>query len=186
MGSSQNFGGGAPNQFQHNIPPQHQSFGGPQSQSRSTLLPGQGSEPPESPPGSLNPGLLDNPYEDAGEYLRGQLNIPFDRAVNLYALPDPPGGTRPTQPLAILMKLAIYGSPHRKLTLREIYTALEERYEWFRNNTNDASWKNSIRHHLSLNKVFRNIQRPITEPGKGKYWVLDVSQGEGYKRERKR
>jgi len=39
---------------------------------------------------------------------------------------------------------------------------------------------------LSLNKVFRNVQRPITEPGKGKYWVLDVTDGEGYKRERKR
>lgn len=44
----------------------------------------------------------------------------------------------------------------------------------------------SIRHNLSLNKVFRNIQRPITEPGKGKYWVLDISDGEGYKRERRR
>jgi hypothetical protein len=39
---------------------------------------------------------------------------------------------------------------------------------------------------LSLNKVFRNIQRPVTEPGKGKYWVLDITDGEGYKRERKR
>lgn len=30
------------------------------------------------------------------------------------------------------------------------------------------------------------MPRPITEPGKGSYWVLDISSGEGYKRERKR
>ncbi|KAF9455753.1 hypothetical protein BDZ94DRAFT_1327410 [Collybia nuda] len=154
MGSSQNFGGGTPNQFQHNIPPQHQSFGGPQSQSRSTLLPGQGN----------------NPYEGAGEYSRSQLNIHSDWAVNLYALPDPPGGTRSTQPLAILMK----------------YTPLWRRDTNGSGIIHDASWKNFICHHLSLNKVFCNIQRPITEPGKGKYWVLNVSQGEGYRCKRKR
>jgi len=34
--------------------------------------------------------------------------------------------------------------------------------------------------------VFRHVPRPITEPGKGSYWQLDVSGGEGYKRPRKR
>ena len=32
--------------------------------------------------------------------------------------------------------------------------------------------------------MFQNKPRPITEPGKGSYWVLDVSKGEGYKRPR--
>lgn len=34
--------------------------------------------------------------------------------------------------------------------------------------------------------MFKHVPRPITEPGKGSYWQLDVSEGEGYKRPRKR
>jgi hypothetical protein len=83
-----------------------------------------------------------------------------------------------------LIKLAIFGSPQKQLTLQEIYRALIERFEWFRDNANENAWKNSIRHNLSLNKVFINIPRPITEPGKGTYWSLDLTRGEGYKRPR--
>lgn len=37
-----------------------------------------------------------------------------------------------------------------------------------------------------MNKLFRKLQKPITEPGKGSYWTVDTAAGEGNKRERKR
>ncbi|KAJ7732166.1 hypothetical protein B0H16DRAFT_1328947 [Mycena metata] len=119
-------------------------------------------------------------FPDAGEYLRSQLNLsPGAAQPSLWSLPDPPNGQKPSIPLPMLIKLAIYGNPKKRLTLQEIYAELAMRFEWFREHQNDAAWKNSIRHNLSLNKVFKNIQRPVTEPGKGSYWELDISGGEG-------
>ncbi|KAJ8588247.1 winged helix DNA-binding domain-containing protein, partial [Rhizopogon salebrosus TDB-379] len=112
-------------------------------------------------------------FEDAGPYLRETLRIPPYQDINLWALPDPPEGEKPNQPYPILIKLAIYGSPHKQLTLQEIYTTLEDRFQWFRERRNERAWKNSIRHNLSLNKVFKHAPRAITEPGKGSYWQLD-------------
>ncbi|KZT73587.1 winged helix DNA-binding domain-containing protein, partial [Daedalea quercina L-15889] len=92
---------------------------------------------------------------------------------------------KPNFPYSTLIRAAILGSPRGALTLQGIYRALEDRFEWFRNNRKDKAWKNSIRHSLSLNKLFRWVQRPITEPGNGSYWTVDFNAGEGNKRERK-
>ncbi|KAJ6553614.1 hypothetical protein DFH09DRAFT_1366218 [Mycena vulgaris] len=115
-------------------------------------------------------------FPDAGDYLRQQLNLPPNAPVNLWSVPEPAGGEKPSIPLPMLIKLAIY----------EIYTELASRFKWFNEHNQDQAWKNSIRHNLSLHKVFRSIQRPVTEPGKGSYWELDISGGESYKRPRKR
>jgi len=78
---------------------------------------------------------------DPGDNLRELLGL-MDRSqpINLDVLDDPPPGEKPNYPYPTLIKLAIYGSPRKRLTLQEIYQALETRFEWFKNST-DAAWK---------------------------------------------
>ncbi|KAJ6608653.1 hypothetical protein B0H10DRAFT_515771 [Mycena sp. CBHHK59/15] len=125
-------------------------------------------------------------YPDAGDYLRKQLQLPPDVPVSLWSIGEPANGGKPNVPLPMLIKLALYGCEKKKLTLQEIYREIIGRFRWFKEHQTQTSWKNSIRHNLSLNKVFKPEARPMSEVGKGCYWTLDVSQGEGNKRPRKR
>ncbi|KAJ7753958.1 hypothetical protein DFH07DRAFT_823762 [Mycena maculata] len=132
------------------------------------------------------PNLLLQNGEDTADYLRRQLCLSPSVPVDLWAIADPPDGEKPFASLPTLVKLAIYGSPQKRLTLQGICDALIERFSWFEEHRRDEAWKNSVRHNLSLNKVFRKLPRDVTHLGKGCYWVLDVSGGEGHKRPRKR
>ncbi|OCF40452.1 hypothetical protein I317_05755 [Kwoniella heveanensis CBS 569] len=71
------------------------------------------------------------------------------------------------------IRLVIAASPKRMMTLAQIYQAIEERWPWHA--TAGATWKNSIRHNLSLNDCFVNIERPTHEGngGKGGYWTVN-------------
>ncbi|KLO11546.1 winged helix DNA-binding domain-containing protein, partial [Schizopora paradoxa] len=106
--------------------------------------------------------------------------------ISLEALKDPAPGQKPEYTYPTLMKVAIWSSPKRMLTLNEIYDALEKRFPYFKECPNPNSWKTSLRHSLSLIAIFQKKPRPPTDPGKGSYWTLDLSKGEGNKRERKR
>ncbi|KAJ7932280.1 hypothetical protein B0H13DRAFT_1549188, partial [Mycena leptocephala] len=117
------------------------------------------------------------------DYLRQQLNLPPGSPVSLWSVSEPARGERPTIPLPMLIKLAIYGSPKKKLMLQEIYSELISRFQWFHEHQEEQAWKNSIRHNLSLNKVFKNRKVPLQKVG---YWELDISGGEGCKRAPKR
>ena len=44
----------------------------------------------------------------------------------------------------------------------------------------------SVRHHLSLNRLFEKQPRPVTDPGFGSYWTVNLSAPPGTKRPRKR
>ncbi|KAI0729241.1 hypothetical protein C8Q72DRAFT_778396, partial [Fomitopsis betulina] len=112
---------------------------------------------------------------------------PEEEVVTLDMLADPAyAGQKPNYPYPTLVKAAILSSPKGRLTLQEIYQALMDRFSWFKDNAKDKAWQNSIRHNLSLNKMFRKMPREITEPGKGSYWTVDFEAGAGNKRERKR
>jgi hypothetical protein len=74
-----------------------------------------------------------------------------------------------------LIILAMKESKQNKLTLQMIFDWIIENFVYFKKA--DPNWqvtfKNSIRHNLSLNKCFRKIARRKDEPGKGGFWTLD-------------
>jgi hypothetical protein len=105
-----------------------------------TVTPASASAPQPTP--NAGYGMLsDSELADETVHLRALLGCPPGAPVGLNALADPPPGEKPNYPLPTLIKLAIYGSPRRRLTLQEIYQALEDRFEWFRQRTDELSWK---------------------------------------------
>lgn len=76
--------------------------------------------------------------EMSEEHIRALLNVGPTEDIGLDCLVDPSPGERPDYALPTLVKLAIFSSPKKRLTLQEIYQALQDRFEWYREN--DA-WK---------------------------------------------
>ncbi|KAF4604862.1 forkhead box protein [Pleurotus pulmonarius] len=91
---------------------------------------------------------------------------------------------RPPHTLPVILRCAILGSPKQRLTIREIYAAMENKYPYYK--TAGPTWKQSVRHHLSLNRLFERQARPVTDPGFGSYWVVNLEAPPGTKRPRKR
>lgn len=49
-----------------------------------------------------------------------------------------------------------------------------------------SAMQQSVRHHLSLNRLFERQPRPVTDPGFGSYWTVNLLAPPGTKRPRKR
>jgi len=98
------------------------------------------------------PSIQPPPSAEAEQYLRHQMSLPRDKPVNLWALKDPPNRGKPGQPYPELIKLAIFGSSNKKLTLQEIYKALIDRFEWFKDNSGEMAWK--VRLKINMYNVF--------------------------------
>lgn len=77
-------------------------------------------------------------------------------------------GPKPGMSYIALISLAIQSSPSRKMLLSEIYNWITENYPYYK--MEERSWRNSIRHNLSLNECFVKTGR--CENGKGNYWSI--------------
>ncbi|KAG8918785.1 hypothetical protein FRC00_012078, partial [Tulasnella sp. 408] len=145
------------------------------------LPPPNGSAPPPPPPQA---GSSSAPANKPARKPRSPSTI--YKPGNLDSLADGPEGPngRPPYPYSTIIRYAIEGSPRGMLTLAEIYEVVEARFPYYKNA--GMGWKNSIRHNLSLNRIFEKKPRAITEPGKGAYWTIKPGEEAGPKRVRKR
>ncbi|CAG12121.1 unnamed protein product, partial [Tetraodon nigroviridis] len=73
---------------------------------------------------------------------------------------------RPPFTYATLIRQAIIDSAEHQLTLNEIYSWFTRTFAYFRRNA--ATWKNAVRHNLSLHKCFVRVENV-----KGAVWTVD-------------
>ena len=76
---------------------------------------------------------------------------------------------RPSLSYVGLIALAIQSHPEKKMRLSDIYQWIADNYPYFKSR-NGASWRNSVRHNLSLNECFVKVGHG--EHGKGHYWRI--------------
>ncbi|XP_029579198.1 forkhead box protein P3 [Salmo trutta] len=73
---------------------------------------------------------------------------------------------RPPYTYACLIRWSIMETPDKQRSLNDIYNWFTTMFFYFRHNT--ATWKNAVRHNLSLHKCFVRV-----EGGKGAVWTVD-------------
>ncbi|KAM8961527.1 uncharacterized protein RCH25_037236 [Pelodytes ibericus] len=85
---------------------------------------------------------------------------------------------KPNQSYMALISRAILSSPEKRLQLSEIYQWIMENYPYYHNQ--EKSWRNSVRHNLSLNECF--IKAGRSDNGKGHYWAVHPTNLEAFSR----
>ncbi|EIW67932.1 hypothetical protein TREMEDRAFT_63820 [Tremella mesenterica DSM 1558] len=82
---------------------------------------------------------------------------------------------RPTPSFACIIGQAILRSSAGGLSLEHIYRYVETAFPYFQ--TGDGAWRNSVRHNLSIHKMFKTIPRTERHPpGKGGIWVIEEDE----------
>ncbi|XP_062522331.1 forkhead box protein P1-like isoform X2 [Corticium candelabrum] len=75
---------------------------------------------------------------------------------------------RPPFTYALLIRQAILESPEKQLTLNEIYEWFSRNFVYFKWNL--ATWKNAVRHNLSLHKCFMRVENLASRSA---VWLCD-------------
>lgn len=88
--------------------------------------------------------------------------LELKRNRELYKVQD----VRPPFTYASLIRQSIIESNDHQLTLNEIYKWFETNFSYFRKNA--QTWKNAVRHNLSLHKCFMRVENV-----KGAVWTVD-------------
>lgn len=76
---------------------------------------------------------------------------------------------KPPKPYLEIIADGILSCNVKMMQLHEIYNFMEKKYDYFAKNVN-KSWRNSVRHNLSLNECFVKAGRGSN--GKGNYWKI--------------
>ncbi|WWD22508.1 hypothetical protein CI109_107001 [Kwoniella shandongensis] len=105
----------------------------------------------------------------------GRTSAKFAKVAEDPGVEGVPPGPRPTErpgpSFACIIGQAILRCKAGGLSLEHIYRYVETAYPFFKNG--DGAWRNSVRHNLSIHKMFETI--PRTEafpPGKGGIWII--------------
>ena len=77
--------------------------------------------------------------------------------------------SKPPKPYLEIIADAVLSCQPKMMQLHEIYHFMEQKYAYFAKNVN-KSWRNSVRHNLSLNECFVKAGRGSN--GKGNYWRI--------------
>ncbi|CAH2312631.1 forkhead box D3-like [Pelobates cultripes] len=85
---------------------------------------------------------------------------------------------KPNHSYIALISRAILSSPEKRLQLSDIYQWIMESYPYYHNQ--EKSWRNSVRHNLSLNECF--IKAGRSDNGKGHYWAVHPANLEAFSR----
>nr|XP_019947868.1 PREDICTED: forkhead box protein M1 [Paralichthys olivaceus]XP_019947869.1 PREDICTED: forkhead box protein M1 [Paralichthys olivaceus] len=90
-----------------------------------------------------------------------------DKPANKDAVQQPMS-ERPPYSYMAMIQFAINSQKNRRMTLKEIYTWIEDHFPYFRE-VAKPGWKNSIRHNLSLHDMFI---RDTSLDGKVSFWTI--------------
>eukprot|EP00090_Calanus_glacialis_P006339 TRINITY_DN14950_c0_g1_i1.p1 TRINITY_DN14950_c0_g1~~TRINITY_DN14950_c0_g1_i1.p1 ORF type:complete len:317 (-),score=75.96 TRINITY_DN14950_c0_g1_i1:79-1029(-) len=118
-----------------------------------------------SQPASNNRNLIDEIYprtvKDDPKY-NVDIGFELSKKGDFYRTQD----VRPPFTYAALIKQALSEAPNNQMSLNEIYSWFSTSFAFYRHNPH--SWKNAVRHNLSLHSMFRKVENMS-----GSVWSLE-------------